>query len=165
MYESRDGTYYNWSGEVTDTVTLQTVSFGGDVRYYLQLNERKEQVVVRTGKSEGSTEIIMERVDTIWRRPYTGSVYALCKDGTVWDITNSPEMLLDLKAAGYLKGDVNEDGEVNIKDLQIVLRGVCEKIELTDRQKMIADVVEDGEVDIQDLRKELRFVCGKIEAL
>ena len=65
----------------------------------------------------------------------------------------------------YEKGDVNEDGEVNIKDLQIILRGVCEKIELTERQKLIADVVEDGKVDIKDLQKELRFVCGKIEKL
>jgi len=65
----------------------------------------------------------------------------------------------------YKKGDVNEDGEVNVKDLQIILRGVCEKIELTERQKLIADVVEDGKVDLQDLRKELRFVCGKIEEL
>ena len=32
----------------------------------------------------------------------------------------------------YTRGDVNEDGEVNIKDLQIILRGVCEKIELTE---------------------------------
>lgn len=65
----------------------------------------------------------------------------------------------------FMPGDVNEDGEVNVKDLQIILRGVCEKIELTERQKMIADVVADGKVDIQDLQKELRFVCGKITQL
>lgn len=65
----------------------------------------------------------------------------------------------------YLKGDVNEDGEVNIKDLQIILRSVCEKVKLTDRQKLIADVVEDGEVNVQDLRQVLRFVCGKIKEL
>ena len=65
----------------------------------------------------------------------------------------------------YKKGDVNEDGTVDIKDLQIILRSVCEKIKLTDRQKTIADITKDGKVDIHDLRKELRFVCGKIEAL
>lgn len=65
----------------------------------------------------------------------------------------------------FMLGDVNEDKEVNIKDLQIILRSVCEKVELTERQKMIADVVADGKVDIQDLQKELRFVCGKIPQL
>ena len=39
------------------------------------------------------------------------------------------------------------------------------KIELTERQLMIADVTDDGKVDIQDLRKELRYVCGKISTL
>lgn len=62
-------------------------------------------------------------------------------------------------------GDVNEDGEVDIKDLQIILRGVCEKVTLTKRQEMAADVVKDGKVDIQDLRKVLRFVCGKVTEL
>ncbi len=92
------------------------------------------------------------------------SAFVLRTDGTVWCIGDIPVMLGSV-ASGYKKGDVNEDGEINIKDLQIILRGVCEKIELTERQRMIADVVEDGEVDIQDLRKELRFVCGKIEEL
>ncbi len=70
-----------------------------------------------------------------------------------------------MKSAPYLKGDVNEDGTVDIKDLQLVLRHVCEKIKLTDRQIMIADVVSDGTVNIHDLRKELRYVCGKLDTL
>lgn len=67
--------------------------------------------------------------------------------------------------ASYLRGDVNEDGEVEIVDLRIILKGVCEKIELTERQLIIADVTDDGKVDIYDLRKELRYVCGKISTL
>lgn len=65
----------------------------------------------------------------------------------------------------FLSGDVNEDQSVDIKDLQLILRYICEKIKLTDRQIMIADVVKDGDVNIHDLRKELRFVCGKLETL
>lgn len=65
----------------------------------------------------------------------------------------------------FMPGDVNEDQSVDIKDLQLILRHVCEKIKLTDRQIMIADVVKDGKVDLQDLRKELRYVCGKLETL
>ncbi|MEZ3486072.1 MAG: leucine-rich repeat protein [Lachnospiraceae bacterium] len=65
----------------------------------------------------------------------------------------------------YLKGDVNDDGTVNILDLRIVLRNICGKVELTKQQIIIADVVMDGVIDIQDLRLELRFVCGKIQEL
>ena len=92
-------------------------------------------------------------------------IYACRTDGTIWDITGVPKQILDLKSASYLKGDVNEDGTVDIKDLRLVLRHVCEKIKLTDRQIMIADVVKDGNVNIHDLRKELRYVCGKLETL
>ena len=65
----------------------------------------------------------------------------------------------------FLSGDVNEDQTVDIKDLRIILRYICEKVKLTDRQIMIGDVVKDGKVDIQDLRKELRYVCGKLTTL
>ncbi len=64
-----------------------------------------------------------------------------------------------------LKGDVNEDGTINILDLQIILRNICGKIDLTEQQIIIADIVVDGVIDIQDLRLELRFVCGKIDEL
>lgn len=64
-----------------------------------------------------------------------------------------------------VKGDVNEDQTVDIQDLRTILRYVCGKIELTERQLKIADIDGNGEVDIQDLRKVLRFVCGKIESL
>ena len=64
-----------------------------------------------------------------------------------------------------LKGDVNGDGTINILDLQIILRNICGKIDLTEQQIILADVVVDGVIDIQDLRLELRFVCGKIDKL
>ncbi len=77
------------------------------------------------------------------------------------------EKLLDQYSAekDFMPGDVNEDQSVDIKDLQLILRHVCEKIKLTDRQIMIGDMVKDGKVDLQDLRKELRYVCGKLETL
>lgn len=60
---------------------------------------------------------------------------------------------------------MNGDGTINILDLQIILRNICGKIDLTEQQIIIADVVADGVIDIQDLRLELRFVCGKIDKL
>ena len=63
--------------------------------------------------------------------------------------------------AEYIKGDVNEDENVDIQDLRLILRYVCGKQEFMAKQIIIADVNEDQSVDIQDLRKMLRFVCGK----
>ena len=50
---------------------------------------------------------------------------------------------------------------MDIQDLRLILRYVCGKQELLEKQIIIADVNEDQSVDIQDLRKLLRFVCGK----
>lgn len=65
----------------------------------------------------------------------------------------------------YMKGDVDENGKVEIADLRLILRSVCKKVELTEQQKLAADVTEDGKVEVADLRKVLRYVCHKITEL
>ena len=111
--------------------------------------------------------VVLTHVKDMWSDWYEGKKYffAVRTDGTLWDVTDIPKLVLDLNTETYVRGDVNEDGIVNIEDLRIVLSGVCGKIQFTERQIKSADVVDDGKVDIQDLRKELRFVCGKIESL
>lgn len=79
--------------------------------------------------------------------------------GTVYTIPISGE------EPEYTRGDVDDNGVVNISDLRMILRSVCGKLVLTDTQKLAADVETDGNVDITDLRKMLRFVCQKIDSL
>ena len=62
-------------------------------------------------------------------------------------------------------GDVDLDGNVAIGDVRVVLRSICQKIELNEMQELAADVEKDDKVDIKDLRKILRYVCGKIDSL
>ena len=69
------------------------------------------------------------------------------------------------QSQSYIKGDVNEDGKVEISDLRLILRSVCKKVEWTEQQKRAADVTEDGKVEIGDLRKVLRYICHKIPEL
>lgn len=177
VYQKLNGEYYDIEDTQGKKVTVSRNepvlidwvnrydAYTGEVYYLNYTATEEDNIVVKTDEmAEEKEEIeLLNHVDKIWRdHEY---IYALRTDETIWDITGTPRLVLDLNTSSYIKGDVNEDGEVNIKDLQIVLRGVCEKIELTERQNKIADVVEDGKVDIQDLRKELRFVCGKIEEL
>jgi len=159
-FQMKNGKYCNLKGEVLEQAAIE-VKGGQSPSYSLIWYEDGSQVVKRNGIS------ILNNVTSVWSDRIEGKwlTFACRKDGTVWNITGVPKKILDLNPASYIKGDVNEDGEVNIKDLQIILRGVCEKINLTDRQIMIADVEKDGKVDIYDLRKELRFVCGKLESL
>lgn len=94
-----------------------------------------------------------------------GMMVALRSDGTVWDVAADEPVLLGriVNEDAYIKGDVNEDKTVDIQDLRTMLRYVCDKTALTERQLKIADVDATGTVDIQDLRKVLRYVCGKTD--
>ena len=85
--------------------------------------------------------------------------------GSVWDVTEAPEKLGVLPVASSIKGDVTEDGTVNVEDLRMLLRAICGKVSLTEQQKSAADVESDNDVNIADLRKILRYACGKIEQL
>lgn len=91
--------------------------------------------------------------------------YAVRTDGTVWDISGVPRLMIDLDTGMYVRGDADGDGGADISDLRLVLRHVCKKTELTGTAFKAADVTDDGDVDIQDLRKILRFVCKKITEL
>lgn len=95
-----------------------------------------------------------------------GRGLAIQTDGSVWDVTETPEKLgvLPVKES-LIKGDVTGDGTVNIDDLRMVLRAICGKVSLADQQKSAADVESDNDVNIADLRKILRYTCGKIERL
>ena len=114
---------------------------------------------------KNSVEILTNAVH-IWNE--SGRIYCLRTDGTIWDITGVPQMLLNLQdppEEAYIRGDANEDGETGIDDLRLVLRHVCRKITLEGTAYQASDVTDDGDVGIDDLRKILRFVCRKITEL
>lgn len=94
-----------------------------------------------------------------------GRGLAIQTDGSVWDVTEAPEKLGVLPVVSSIKGDVTEDGTVNVEDLRMLLRAICGKVSLTEQQKSAADVESDNDVNIADLRKILRYTCGKIERL
>lgn len=156
-FQLSDGKYYDLEGKAMAEARLGYAGYYDDLIWY----EDGSQAVVRNGITilTSVTNVWSDRIEGKWKE------FACRTDGTIWDITGVPRQILDLKSAAYLKGDVDEDGTVDIEDLRLILRHVCGKIKLTDRQIMIADVVNDGKVDIQDLRKELRYVCGKLDTL
>lgn len=63
-----------------------------------------------------------------------------------------------------LKGDINQDGRVNINDVNYGLRSFS-KGTLTDKEKNIGNVNGDTVFNINDINKLLRFLVGKISTL
>ncbi len=92
-------------------------------------------------------------------------VYAVRTDGAVWfheDGFGEAEQvfaLLDVEASiSGGKGDINEDGRVDLSDAQTVLKAVLHIITLSEEQKSAADLDRDGNITMKDAQKILRIV-------
>ena len=59
--------------------------------------------------------------------------------------------------------DMNEDGIINMVDMQIIYDSVLRKIKLTDEQKAKADISGDGEVNTWDAALLAAYINGKKE--
>ena len=116
---------------------------------------------VQVGSGEDSIELTNEK--------QTGNLRIEKKDADNSDIklqgvsfrirknisTEDEEALADFVEG---RGDVNGNGYLEEDDLQVILRYVSEKIDLTDEQLEQADVNGDGEVNIVDMRLLLRKI-------
>lgn len=103
----------------------------------------------------------MTSVKDTWDSVWIGKKYALRTDGTVWDVTDVPKMLLDLGQSTVEPGDVDGDSKVTTRDLMIVLYGVSGRNTLTDEQVQAADIDGDGKVSVSDLTRILYYVSGR----
>ncbi len=65
-----------------------------------------------------------------------------------------------LENISYTKGDVNNDGVINIKDVILILRAAYDLEQLDNNAKTAADYNNDGIADEQDAKEILRFVIN-----
>ena len=105
--------------------------------------------------------VLLTNVKDTWDSVWIGKKYALRTDGTVWDITDVPKMLLDLGQSVVEPGDVDGDSKVSTKDLMIVLYVVSGRNTLTADQSLAADIDGDGKVTVSDLTRILYYVSGR----
>lgn len=74
--------------------------------------------------------------------------------GNVWEWWGDGQPSLDeisTSAPESLKGDVDNNGTVNIKDMTVMITSLSGGVELIEAQKINADINEDGNVNIIDL--------------
>ena len=65
---------------------------------------------------------------------------------------------------GYIKGDVNKDGRVDVADV-IYAMNKLSKGTLTEEEKNIGNVNDDNIFDVADIIKIMRYLSGKISSL
>ena len=125
----------NYGYEILESEEISLHS--GMVRTYSLTNE----------KQTGNLKI--EKKDTDNNKPLEGVSFRIRKNISAED----EEALADFVEG---KGDINANGYIDENDLQILLRYVTRKQDLTEEQMYQADVNADGEVDILDMRLLLR---------
>jgi hypothetical protein len=63
--------------------------------------------------------------------------------------------------AKQLRGDINNDGKIDVIDMNICLKAVLDNSILDGEELLRADANNDGKVSIMDPRKLLQHITGK----
>ena len=79
--------------------------------------------------------------------------------------TNQSESILLTVEGSSVKGDISDDGEVNITDLMMCLYQVSGRSALTGNGLTAADIDGNGKVELTDLMRILYFVSGRNSTL
>ena len=143
---SKSGSYY----DIREIEIYQAVNRS-------QLGNLLKDVSVYEGMAEAAEMMkAAHEADVVYNLPTStqeeiDAAYTALK--TVYDSQELP---------AFRKGDVNKDGKIDLLDLRLLLRTICNKVTLDDQQKILADVNNDNKVDLLDLRQMLRYICGKI---
>lgn len=88
------------------------------------------------------------------------------KDGTNGSLSDAIVKSVVIEKPAYVLGDVNEDGKVNMTDVNRLFRYTTRKeISLTEAQLAAADVTGDGKVNITDVNRLFKFVTKQITTL
>ena len=93
----------------------------------------------------------------------TGNVIAKENGTTVIKVTtsNGYSATCTIEVGDIIKGDINQEGNINLTDVIIALRMSLGFDEATDQDKIVGDMNDDGEVTLTDviliLRKSLGF--------
>ncbi len=135
--------------------TLQ-LNLGGSKRLVTQIlpNDTTDD---RSLRFESSNENIVS-VDA------TGLVKANAKGKATITVytTNGKTSQVEVQVTGdYLKGDVNMDGAVNIKDAMEIMYIITGRKELTEYVSMNGDLTGDGSVNIKDAMEIMYIVTGR----
>ena len=94
----------------------------------------------------------------------TNIEYAYCSR-TAADSIDAPEIRLNGESGGYLPGDVNFDGRVNMQDVLLIYQYFRAKTPFSPEQRDAADVNRSGAVDMQDVLRVYQYFRGKITTL
>lgn len=166
-YQTTDGTYYTLDGEKMKSpssespITLYKEEdlSNGDVYEILNIGSEEGYILQKNGKTI-FTGLAKDEL-SLYRDGKNSFPIVVCKDNTIWKVSDTPEKLFDFNEGKT--GDIDGDGKVGMKDARLALKAAVGSEQLTDGQKKFADVDKDGKVGMKDARLILKYAVGSIE--
>jgi len=136
----------------------------------LTIDEKSIYVVTKKVKKLTASYNLDGTVTGAWSSE-NPSIATVSQDGTVtgvspgvtkviYQTSNGYRVECKVRVSNYLKGDVNRDGTVNIKDAMEVMYIVTKRKSLTDIVSFIGDLNDDGSVNIKDAM-EIMYIVTK----
>ena len=146
---------------------------GGNFTSNIDDNPDGELIVVWNSASDftDNTELfdITFRADDLVQYNDTTAVTIECGNE---DICNAAGELVavytegaDISISDPALGDIFEDSNINVYDLNLETRCVANLTELDGRQQRAADVTDDGEIDIKDVVALAQYISGDEDAI
>lgn len=91
--------------------------------------------------------------------PVFASISGLVSDTTNSEVTG----VTDVTDQEYLKGDVDNNKEIQLEDARLALRQALDLIVLDEKAMKAADVNEDGDVKLDDAQQILKMALDLID--
>jgi hypothetical protein len=86
-------------------------------------------------------------------------------ENTTTSISNDSNNAVDPSVSAKVKGDVNNDGIIDVRDVTMLKKYVVKLIDLNAQEMANADVISDGYVNVLDLGQLLKYIIKVITSL
>ena len=157
-------------GTISEIETSEDVVALPQTEYSIQTGEKVEIIptVFSSGNGDGVWTITKGSDDLI---EIEGNTFYAKGEGTVtvrYSLVENAEAYAECNITVYStesKGDVNEDGSLNVADLMMSIQHVSGRTELQGAALWAADVNGDGTVNVVDLMRLLHYISGRSSTL
>ena len=152
----------------TRSVVLENIAkYDGNYRYAMYLTT--DGVLYEWIKSEyAKNEILSDVADFVYLPSY-GITYIVRTDGSIWQYNGYADNIgiaCEMQVESVVTmGDLDGDGEIQIRDLLTILHGISGSQELSESQSLVADVDGDGEVTVRDMLRIMHYISGSSSTL
>lgn len=132
------------------------VYYTGDIRVERGTALLKLKFHVRPGAAVGKTKLGVKELE----------LYATDSDDyAVIEHTGTVTVNIEKGTGAALRGDVNQDKKVDLKDVKLIMKHCNNGTKLTAAQKKNADVNGDGRVSLTDAKLVMKYCNGEIKKL